>query len=901
MRDWRALVRSALPSLSSDPARNAEILDELAHHLADTYDALRSSGVAEDEALARTLAELKAAADAPQHLRRAAAGAPRAARRTPGGPGAIMRVWQELLQDVRYGARVLAKSPGYACAVAATLALAIGATTAVFSVVQGVLLRPLPYRDPDRLVRIWEVTPRGVDRNVVSAGNYLDWRDRAVAFEGIGAHSWPFSMALTGAGDPVTISAASLTPSLLTALGVQPQAGRLLTDREGERGAPAAALLSDALWRQRFSADSSIVGRAVTLNGETFTVVGVMRPDFRFPDASVDVWVAQLLGEEDRAQRRSHNYGVVARLKPGVPLSAAAAEMRTLAGQIAREQPANMTGWSTNVVPLHADLVADAQPLLVLLFGIVVVVLLVACANLANLSLARASGRVHEMAVRSALGAGRWRIARQLLTESVMLAGAGGAAGVAVVSLTLDTLVAAAPDDIPLLRDVRLDPVVLAFAAGVTVLTALLVGVLPALRTGAARGLAAMQSSRSTGGARQSRLRGALVIAQVAMALVLLVGAGLLARSVLRLNGVDYGFRPERLLAVTLDIPQSRYPDQAAQLAFYERLLERVRALPGVAGAATTSQPPGAGGPTSSFAIEGRPSTNPSGREDPVSLHTVTPGYFALLGIPVVRGRPIDATDTRDGTPVVVFNHTLAKRFWPGGDAVGRRISFVGPEGPWYEIAGVVGDTRDEGLDRPAPGVLYLPYAQRRLNWTWLSWQTVMVRAQPGQDPSDLLPSIRAALREIDPLLPLGTVKTVDEQYAELNARRRFAMQLTAGFAGLALLLGAIGIYAVVAYSVVQRRQEIGIRLALGATRQSVAAHVVKRGLGLAAAGAVAGAIAAAGLTRFLESLLFGVDPIDAPTFAATTVALLSIAAIASWLPARRAMAVDPVSALRNE
>ncbi|HSL20609.1 MAG TPA: ABC transporter permease [Vicinamibacterales bacterium] len=813
-----------------------------------------------------------------------------------------MRLWPELLQDVRYAVRLLARNPGYTLAAGLTLALAIGATTAIFSVVQGVLLRPLPYREPGHLVRLWEITPRGNDRNVVSAGNYLDWRDRARAFESIGAHSGAFGMALTGAGDPLTVSVAGLTPSALSTLGVQPRLGRWFTPDEGEDGGPPAILLSDALWRQRFSADRNIAGRAVALNGRAFTVVGVMPPDFRFPEAGVELWLAQQFGEADRAQRRSHNFGVVARLKPGVSLEAAGADMRTLARQIAREHPADMTGWSVNVAGLHADLVADARALVLLLFGVVSVVLLVACANLANLSLARATGRAHEIAVRSALGAGRGRIARQLLTENLVLAAAGGALGLAAVAVTLETLVAAAPGDIPLLHEVRVDPVVLAFAAGVTALTALLVGVLPALRAGRADARAPLQGSRTTGGLHQSRLRGALVVVQVALALVLLVGAALLVRSLIELGAVEYGFRAEGLLTVGLDIPRARYPDRGAQARFYERLVERVRALPGVAGAATTSEAPASGASmTFSFAIEGRQASNPSGREDPVPLRAATSGYFSVLGIPLLDGRTIEPSDTDDAPPVVVVNATLAKRFWPDGDAVGRRISFAGQGGPWYTIVGVVGDTRDEGLDHPAPPAVYLPFAQKREQWGWLSWQTLVVRTRPGFQPSDLLPSIRAALREIDPSLPLQAVRTVAELYAETTARRRFATQLLASFAGLALLLGAIGIYAVIAYSVAQRRQEIGIHLALGAQPGALARQVIGRALAFALAGLAIGAAAAAGLTRFLGTLLFGVEPTDARTFAAAAALLLVVAALAAWAPARRVMRVDPVQALKAE
>jgi predicted permease len=811
------------------------------------------------------------------------------------------------MDDIRHALRLLTKSPAFTLATVGTLALAIGATTAFFSVVQGVLLQPLPYREPDRLVRVWEVSPQGESRNVVSAGNYLDWRDRTRVFDSIGAHGGTFAIALTGAGEPLTVGAVRVTPSAFDALGVQAQAGRVFTEEEGRQGGPPAVSISDRLWRQRFSADRAVLGRPVTLNDEPYAVVGIMPPGFAFPSTDVDVWIAQQFSERDRAERRAHNFGVIARLKGDITLERARSDMRTLARQIADEQPAFMTGWSTNVVRYHDDLVGSARPLILILFGVAMVVLLVACANLANLALARAAGRVHEMAVRSALGASRSRIARQLLIESLVQSAIGGALGVGIVALTLQTLIAAAPADIPRLNDVGFDPLVFIFATGVTVLSALIVGLVPALGGGWTSASAgspwhqALTASRLAGTLGAARLRGALLVAQVALALVLLVGAGLLVRSLINLNAVDYGFTQDGLLALSLDIPAARYPDVGAQSRFYERLLERVRPLPGVAAASTTSGAPGSGvAVTFSFAIEGRAAAAASGREDPVPLRAVMPDYFRTLGIPVLHGRAIEPTDRQGALPVVVFNESLAKRFWTDG-AVGRRISFAGPEGPWYEVVGVVGDTRDAGLDQPAPPAVYVPFAQRREQWGWLTWQTLVVRARPGFAATDLVSSIRSALGEIDPLLPLQSVKTVNDLYAENTARRRFAMQLTAGFAVLALVLGALGIYAIVAYAVAERRREIGIRLALGAPPRTVLQQVVRSALGLALAGAAIGAVSALGLTRLLETLLFGVEPTDAATFAAMAALLMAIAAVAAWLPARRVMRVDPVKALRAE
>jgi putative ABC transport system permease protein len=810
--------------------------------------------------------------------------------------------------DIRQALRLLRKNPGFTLATVSTLALAIGATTAVFSVVQGVLLRPLPYREPDRLVRVWEVSPQGDSRNVASAGNYLDWRDRARVFDAIGAHSGTFAVTLTGAGEPLTVGAARVTPSAFEALGVQAHAGRVFTEGEGGQGSPRTILMSDRLWQRRFGSDRAVLGRPVTLNDEPFAVVGIMRSGFAFPSADVDIWIAQQFSEGDRLQRRAHSFGVIARLKRDVTVERARAEMQILARQIADEQPAFMTGWSANVLAYHDDLVQSARPLVLILFGVATVVLLVACANLANLAVARTAGRAHEIAVRSALGASRARIARQLLIESLVQSIIGGALGVGIVAFALQTLVAAAPGDIPRLHDVGLDPAVFVFATAITVLCALAVGLLPALGSSRASSAfsgalwhEALSATRLSGTRHAARLRGALLVAQVALALVLLVGAGLLVRSLLKLNAVEYGFNADGLLALNLDTPTARYPDVGAQSGFYERLLERVRALPGVAAASTTSGAPASGMRiTFSFAIEGRPAVTPSGREDPVPLRAVTPEYFRTLGVPIVRGRAIEPIDRQGAPPVVVLNESLAKRFWTD-DPVGRRISFAGPEGPWYEVVGVVGDTRDDGLDQPAPPAVYVPFAQRREQWAWLSWQTLVVRARPGIEPTDLVSSIRFALTEIDPLLPLQSVSTVNGLYAESTARRRFAMQLTVGFAALALLLGALGIYAIVAYSVAERRREIGIRLALGAQPGTVLRQVVRGALGLAIAGAAIGIVSAVGLTRFLETLLFGVEPTDTATYAAMGTLLIAVAALAAWLPARHVMRVDPVTALKTD
>lgn len=560
-----------------------------------------------------------------------------------------------------------------------------------------------------------------------------------------------------------------------------------------------------------------------------------------------------------------------------------------------------MTGWGVNVVPFRDDLVGNVRPLLLVLFGMVGVVLLIACVNLANLLLARAMAREREIAVRGALGAGRGRLVRQLLTESGLLALLGGGLGLVVVVLGLDALVALAPADIPLLDDVRADPAMLAFAAGITLLATMLFGLLPALRLTRTGPRSSLRSRPSGGGPLHTRLRAVLLVTQVALALVLLVGAGLLVRSFQRLHEVAYGFGPDGVLIVGLDLPAARYETQRDQIAFYDRLVERVRTLPGVTAAAATSDPPAGGfNMTFSFAIEGRPAGTASGREDDEPLRAVTPGYFRTMGIPLIRGRTIEETDRRGAPPVVVINETLARKHWPNSNPIGERISFEGPgQGPWFEIVGVVGDTRHYGLDEPVRHALYIAHAQKP--WPWLTWLTLTVRAAGGGDPSALAPAVRSAISELDDALPPQRVATVNELYAASAARRRFAMSLTSAFAAIALALGTLGIYGVLSYAVAQRRREIGLRMALGADSGSVRRLVLRQGLATTAIGIAAGLAAAFAATRLMSSLLYGVSATDPATFAAVALLLTAVAVLASSIPARGATKVDPMTVLRTE
>jgi predicted permease len=805
----------------------------------------------------------------------------------------------EFRQDVRFGLRMMVRTPLLTAVVVLTLALGIGATTALFSIVNRVLLLPLPYADPARLVRIWEVAPGGDDHNVVSAGNYLDWRARAQSFAELGAHRGSYGVALTGQGEPALLTVVDATPSLLRVLGVSPVIGRAYNDEDARAGR-RFVLLSHEVWRTRFGAERAVLGRSIVLDAIPHVILGVMPPEFDFPAPYAEVW--RPLAEEslDASERRSHNFLVVARLKRGATLEHAQNEMASIAGALAAEYPESMQGWGVNVAPMHADLVAPVRGLLLVLLGGVVLVLLVTCANIASLLLARAVTREREMVLRGAVGAGRGRLVRQVLTESLVMAAIGGAIGIAAAWLTLDSLLWLAPSDIPLIDEVRLDPMVLAFAAGTTLISTLLFGLLPALRlAGGDLHTTLRESGARAGSAPHARLRSALLVAEVALSLVLLVGAGLLVRSSARLGAVDYGYHAKGLIAATLDLPRTRYDTTTKQREFYARLIERMASHPGVASIAGTSQPPALGyGMTFSFAIEGRPARNPSGREDPEALRVITPGYFRTMGIPVVRGRAFDAADRVGAPEVVIVNESLARKHWPGESPVGRRISMAGAQGPWKEIVGVVGDTRMEGADQAPLPALYIPVAQK--TWNWQSWLTLMIRPQAGTDLPVLATTLRSVLRELDPQLPIQRVATVAELYGETVARRRFATRLLAGFAGTALFLGVIGMYGVLAYTVAQKRRDIGIQMALGATSRRVVNDVLRSAMRIALVGIAIGMVASLASARALDSLLYEVSPTDPLTLVLVSLLVMLVALLAAWVPARRATRVSPLAAMRD-
>ncbi len=802
-----------------------------------------------------------------------------------------------LLQDLRYALRMLAKSPGFMAVAAITLALGIGANTAIFSVVNAVLLRPLPYRDPSRLVLMNESSKQLPDMSV-SYPNYLDWRDRSRSFERIAAVQ-PAQYTLSGVERPERLGGWNVTADFFPTLGVTPVVGRGLTQQDDRPGAPPVALLTYGLWQRRFGGDPSVVGRALTLSGRSVAVIGVLPASFRFYYGDADLFLPLGL-DADRLKDRDEHPGiyVVARLRPGATAQTAFADMDAIARGLEKEHPESNSGNRVAVKLLQDDVVSILRPVLVVLAGAVGFVLLIACANVANLLLARASTREKEIAIRRALGASRRRVLLQVLTESALLSLFGGGLGLLLADWLSDVLLSLVPAGLPRLDEVRLDGTVLGFTLALSLLTGLVFGIAPAWQASRSDVLEPLKETArgSSSGRGQQRFRSVLVVSEVALALVLLAGAGLMARSFERLQEVRPGFRPGNVLSAQLVLPELKYKTKAEINSFADRLVARVEALPGVEAAGTVNPLPlTQEGWQTDYQIEGR--SIPARGEAPNSdYHVVSGAYFRAMGIPLVRGRLFDDSDREDTTPVVLVNETLARRWWPTGDAVGKRMrtGSVDQAGPWMTVVGVVGDVRQYGLDQEQKTQFYRPERQVALHP-----MSLVLRAQG--DPEALASALRGAVQSIDPDQPIYNVRSMDSLLATTLAPRRLSLLLLATFAATALLLAGVGIYGVLAYSVTQRTHEIGIRMALGARRADVLVMVLRQGLRLVLAGAALGVAAAFGLTRLMTSLLFGVSPTDPATLGAVCLVLVGVALLACFVPARRASGVDPMIALRCE
>ena len=800
-----------------------------------------------------------------------------------------------LLRDLRYSLRLLSRAPAFTAAVVLTLALGIGANAAIFSVVNGVLLKPLPYQDPDRLVMVWGKHTT-IGREVASWPDFVDWRDGTTAFEQL-AGSGNIALNLgSDTGEPERVRGNRVTANWLPTFGARPMLGRGFTKEDEVFGSHRVVVLSHGLWQRRFGGKPELVGQPITMNGVPYTVIGVAPPGFRYPETA-EMWVPLAFDPARLPSRRGDFLTVVGRLKPGATVERAQSELTAMMTRLAGEYPQTNTGWTAEVIPLHEQVVGNVRRALLVFSGAVGLVLLIACANVANLMLARAAAREREIAVRASLGAGRARIAGQLLTESVVLSVLGGALGLLLAAWGVGALRALRPGNLPRLDEVGVDGPVLAFTAAISVVTGMAAGLAPLLRlTRTELSSSLREGSRGAAGGRLDRVRGGLVMSQVALALVLLTGAGLLVKSFSRLMSVDPGFSADSRLTFAVSLPASKYAEEPRVVGFYEQLQARLAALPGVRSVgATTSLPMGGGFGYNTFLIRGRPLPEPSVVQD-AAVSAVTPGFFQTLRIPLRSGRVFSATQDGLGTPqTVVVNEAMVQRFWRGQDPIGQRVSLGDTsEAGWYTIVGVVGDLRIEELTRD-------PYPQIYFSAPQVASRTLTVVAHTSGDPLRLAAAVRREVAALDRDLPVFELTTMEERMARSVAQPRVNLALLAVFAGVALALAAVGIYGVVSYTVSQRTREIGIRVALGASGREVLGLIVRQGMAPALLGVAAGVAASLALSRALTGMLYGVSATDPLIFLAVAGTLTLVALLASLVPARRASRVPPTEALRYE
>jgi putative ABC transport system permease protein len=853
-----------------------EIDEEIEQHLDDRYRELIAAGRSADEAERLVRDEVR-------------------------GWTPTRRVLNGIAGDARFAIRALGKQPGFTAVVLLTLALGIGANAAIFSVVNAVVLRPLPFRDANRIVVIWGNLRRpGVEEIPGSAGEYVDYRDRNRSFDVVAAYD-TLGFNLTGGGDPERVEGAVVSTTFFSLLGVAPEVGRTFATDQDQPGRADVAVISHRLWTRRFSGDPAIAGRIVPIDGKPTTIVGVMPAAFEFPDQAIDVWKPFVLDADALSadNRGSHGYTILGRLKPNVTIAQATGDLDALAGNFQQRFPLNYrNGFTTTLRRLQDEIVGDTSRALLVLLGAVAVVLLIACANVANLFLARAASRRKEIAMRTALGASRARLVRQLLTESVVVAAIGGAIGLLLSSWGVRMLVAAAATGIPRLQEVSVDWRVVAFTAMVALATGVLFGVMPALSASRAGVNEALKDGTRSSAHGQVRAGRALVAAEVALSLVLLVAAGLLVRSFARLQDVAPGFNPERLLTFRLSLPESRYTTFAKGEAFFDELFARLRTHPDVGGVVAINALPFSGiGGSRSFHIEGRPPLKP-GESMEEQLRIVTDGYFGAMGIPMLAGREFTPRDSPAAPRVAVVNDAFARKHFPGRTAIGQRVSFTQDAPQWYQIVGIAANIKHRGLDAADRPELYVPYRQPLFtSWTVRPMYVVVRSAAPAA----AMPTVRRDIAGIDADQPVSDARTMAERIEGSLAARRFNLVLLGVFAVLALTLAAVGIYGVVAHSVTDRIHEIGVRVALGAQRRDIVAMIMRQGLAATIVGTIAGIGAALAVTRVMSTLLFGVGAADPATFTVIPLLLIGVAAAACYLPARRATHVDPLKALRAE
>jgi putative ABC transport system permease protein len=808
---------------------------------------------------------------------------------------------QTLLQDLRFAVRMLVKSPGYTLVAVIALALGISANTAIFSVVNAILLRPLPYKESDRIVvPVSTNATRGHTRSSVTYADYLDWKNETDIFESVAALR-PQWVDLSGEGEPERVQALHVSEDYFSVMASPPAIGRTFSADDYREGAETVLVLSYGLWQRRFGGDTGVLDQRLLLNGRPYPVIGVMPKDSQWPD-DVEIWVPLAVGPNpspDLLRRDNMVFNAVARLKPGVSVDRATAAMETIALRLEQEFPESRKGWSNRALPLRAYIVDDQLHLaLVVLLAAVGFVLLIACVNVANLLLARAATREREMAIRMALGSGRARLVRQMLTESLLLALAGGGVGLMLALWGVDLLTSLAPRDLALINEVSVDGRVLAFTLAVSLVTAVVFGLLPALQASKLNLTESLKeaSRGATASRRSSRTRSALVIAEVMLSVVLLVGAGLLVRSFMRLQEVDPGFKVDNLVKMSINAATARYPERPAVAAFYENVVERVKAMPGIESAAVSSAVPLGGGGFylgRVFLIEGHPEP-PGGPDHPAQWNVIGPGYFNTMGMTLLEGRDFDNRDTADSNKVIIINQTLARQMFPDQSPLGKRIRSWRDENQLREIVGVVQDVRYYGQDDELRGLVYVPHAQD-------SWRSMVLSVRTTADPSGMINALRERIWSVDKNMAIAQLKTMREVLDESMASRRFSMLLLVGFAATAMLLAAVGLYGVLSYSIAQRRQEIGLRMALGAGRGDVVKLVVVYGARLMLVGLALGLAAAFALTRLMGSLLYEVSASDPMTFAAISLVLVVVGLAAILVPALRATRVDPIVALRYE
>lgn len=813
-----------------------------------------------------------------------------------------------LFQDIKYGVRKLLKDRSFTAVAVFALSLGIGANSAIFSVVNSVVLRPLPYKDSDRLVTIYSsLRQTGLEKIVVSAPELADFREQNNSFDQVAAYDFQ-GVNVTGGDEPERIRASLLSPNLLPVLGINPIIGRGFAPDEDQPGQSQVTVLSYSIWQRRFAGEPNVIGKTLDIDGKSIEVIGVMPFDFRFPDPDTELYLPltidpELLTENNRG---SHFLNVVARLKPGVSIDRAQADMNTIAQRMSIEHSSTYrTGYGASVIAMRDDIVGEVRPTLLILLGAVGFVLLIACANVANLLLARGVARQKEVAVRTALGATRVRLIRQLLTESTILAIIAGGLGLLLALWGVEFLVSLSPASIPRLNEISLDARVVAVTMSVSLLTGLLFGLAPAMQFSKPDLNETLKDvgRNSTDGRQRQRLRGLLVISELALSVVLLIGAGLMIRSFIRVQVADPGFNAENLLTMRLSLPRSKYPDFNRQTRFFQDLIERIQAQPGVQSTATINVLPLSGSTADrSFKIEGRNVIQGEPGPDE-ELRFISPGYFSTMGIPLLRGRAFTQRDNSESPRVAIVNQALADRYW-SRDAIGKRIAYSGlGEGKpnWCEIIGVAGNVKHLGPDIPAKPEVYLPFLQPLFSTATSTIGPMYLVTRTATQPEALTGAVRGAIESVDSNQPVSNVRTMAQRISTALAQRRFNMLLLGIFAGVALLLASIGIYGVMSFAVTQRTRELGIRMALGASASDVLRLVLGQGLALTLIGVAGGLAASFVLTSLINSLLYEVSATDSLTFAAVSVILIIVSTGACFVPAVRAMKVDPMVALKHE